>query len=69
MRFYATYSIDEILDGISKAGFKFVELLAESKLSHIIPYLYEMDDKSALEFKNKLNKYNLSLSGIYFYQG
>jgi L-ribulose-5-phosphate 3-epimerase len=64
-----TYSIDEIFVGISKAGFKFVELLTESELSHIIPKPYDMDDGSAAEFKDKLCKYNLSLSGIYYYQG
>jgi sugar phosphate isomerase/epimerase len=64
-----SYSIDEIFEGISKAGFKFVELLTESEFSHIVPKLYDMDDKYAAEFKNKLSKYNLSINGIYYYQG
>jgi sugar phosphate isomerase/epimerase len=64
-----TYSTDEIMEGISKAGFKFIELLTESEVSHIIPKPYEMDEKSSVEFKNSLSKYNLNVSGIYYYQG
>ena len=64
------YSVDDTLKGISEAGFRFVELLATSgDLTHITPKLCEMNNESAEKLKKKLKRYNLRLSGIYYYQG
>jgi len=64
------YGVTETLAGISKAGFKYVEILTtHKKWGHLSPRLYDMDKKSATKNINLLKKFGLSLNGVYHYQG
>jgi L-ribulose-5-phosphate 3-epimerase len=57
---YHTYGLDEALEGIAKAGFKYVELSAVRGWTEHVPL--DATDEQVAEIKAKLNKWGLQAS-------
>ncbi len=64
------YGIEEVLKGISMAGFKYVELVSTyGKIGHLFPKPFELDKLSAAKNLDLFKKYDLKLNCLYYYQG
>ena len=59
---YHTYTLDQALEGISKAGFKYVELSAVRGWTEHVPL--EATDEQVTQIKGKLDKNGLRISAL-----
>ena len=59
---YSHYSADEAMDGISKAGFKYVELVTvPGVIDHILPRPEEMENNDVAKILNMCKEYHLEI--------
>lgn len=64
------YSIRDVLEGISKAGFKYLELLlTHNKIGHLFPKPFTLDHKGAIENLKLFKEFGIKLNCLYYYQG
>jgi len=59
---YHFFSLEQTLDGVSKGGYKYIELLSvPGFVEHIVPSPEEMDEKGAVQLLALCKKYGLEM--------